>query len=246
MINAVIFDMGGTLLHYQDGDEAGFREVTHRGLRAIRSDLVARGLTPPPEDRFVAAIDAHIGATYMASMQTLSGGSLETPVREAVAGMGITVDDRLWSDLRRQFYAVIDEIVSPRQGVRETLAALDAGGYRLGLLSNTFWASDLHDRHLEALGLLEYLPVRVYSCEEAHVKPHPAIFQETLARMGASASEAVYVGDRLDTDVVGAQRAGMRAVLIRSPYQDQEAETAGPDAIIDELPDLPAALAALA
>jgi putative hydrolase of the HAD superfamily len=244
MLKAIVFDMGGTLLHYQDGEQAGLREITHRGLCAIRDGLLAHGLTPPPEGDFVARVDEQIGATYMASMQTLSGGSVETPIREAIAGMGLAVDDRLWSALRQPFYAVVDEIVSPREGVRETLAALHARGYRLGLLSNTFWAADLHDRHLEAFGLMNFLPVRVYSAEQPHVKPHPAIFQEALARLEVDASEAAYVGDRLDTDVMGAQRVGMRSVLIRSPYREEQSETIVPDAVIDELPELLPALEA--
>lgn len=244
MLKAIIFDMGGTLLHYQDGEHAGFRSVTHRGLRAIHTDLITCGCQPPSEDDFLARVDEHIGVAYMTSMQELRGGSMETSVREAIAEMDIAVDDDLWRELRRQFYAVIDEIVFPREGVRETLAALAERGYKLGLLSNTFWAHDVHDRHLTDLGLLELLPVRVYSSEEPYIKPHPLIFQATLSRIGVEASEAVYVGDRLDADVMGAQRAGMHAMLIRSPYRDEISETIVPDAIIDELPDLLAALEA--
>jgi putative hydrolase of the HAD superfamily len=245
MVKAVVFDLGGTLLHYQDGEHAGFRNVTHRGLRAIHAELIVRGVEPPSEESFLAAVDEHIGAAYMASLQELRGGSMETAVQKAITEMGIAVDKGLWVGLRQQFYAVIDGIVFPREGVGETLAALRERGYQLGLLSNTFWAADLHDRHLEEHALLDFFPIRVYSSDEPHVKPHPLIFQETLARMGAAAQEAAYVGDRLDVDVMGAQRAGMRAVLIRSPYHDEESETIVPDAIIDELPELPAALEAL-
>jgi len=244
MLKTVIFDLGGTLLHYRDGENADFRNITRRGLCILRDDLLARGFAPPPEADFLAIVFEHIGAAYTTSLQELRGGSMEAAVRQALGAMGLAVDDGLWGDLRGPFNAVVDEIVFPREGVRETLAALHARGYRLGLLSNTFWAADVHDRHLKAHGLLDFLPVRVYSSGEVHIKPHPAIFQETLARMGVLAPEAIYVGDRLDADVIGAHRAGMRTALILSPYHDECIEDIEPDIIIGELPDLPDRLAA--
>ena len=49
--------------------------------------------------------------------------------------------------------------------------------------------------------------------EEAGVsKPDPAIFALALGRLGCSADEAVMVGDSWENDIVGAQRAGIRAV----------------------------------
>lgn len=43
-------------------------------------------------------------------------------------------------------------------------------------------------------------------------KPEVAIFEEALARFGAS--EALMIGDRLDTDILGANRAGIPSALV--------------------------------
>jgi FMN phosphatase YigB (HAD superfamily) len=132
-------------------------------------------------------------------------------------------------------------VVTPRLGLRETLTALHEQGLKLALISNTFWAADLHDRHLRERGLLDLLPQRTYSCDTPHVKPHPSIFRDTLANLGVEAGQAAYVGDRLDVDVGGAQAVGMRGVLILSPYVEPGADAKGsitPDATIEELPDL--------
>jgi len=43
-------------------------------------------------------------------------------------------------------------------------------------------------------------------------KPEKAIFETALSRFGSSS--AVYVGDRLDTDVLGANRAGIGSALV--------------------------------
>jgi 4-nitrophenyl phosphatase len=47
-------------------------------------------------------------------------------------------------------------------------------------------------------------------------KPEPVIFQQALARMGSRPEETVMIGDRLETDILGGQRVGMRTILVLS------------------------------
>ncbi len=44
-------------------------------------------------------------------------------------------------------------------------------------------------------------------------KPEPPLFRIALARLGLRAAEVVMVGDSVDSDIRGARRVGMRAVL---------------------------------
>ena len=46
------------------------------------------------------------------------------------------------------------------------------------------------------------------------MKPHPSIFRAALHRIGATADEALMVGDSMKHDVLGASQVGMRAVLL--------------------------------
>jgi 4-nitrophenyl phosphatase len=72
-------------------------------------------------------------------------------------------------------------------------------------------------------------------------KPHPAIFETALRQMNVQPHEAMMVGDRLNTDIEGAKRAGMAAVLVLTGVNTREdAATAPhpPDLIVDDLPDL--------
>jgi len=45
-------------------------------------------------------------------------------------------------------------------------------------------------------------------------KPHPAMFLTALSRLGTTANETLLIGDRLDTDILGAQQAGLRTALV--------------------------------
>jgi len=73
-------------------------------------------------------------------------------------------------------------------------------------------------------------------------KPHRAIYDRALAIAGARAEEAFMVGDRLDADILGAKLLGMRAVWRRTEH-DQPKVDIEPDAIVDDLTELPAVVA---
>jgi FMN phosphatase YigB (HAD superfamily) len=76
-------------------------------------------------------------------------------------------------------------------------------------------------------------------------KPDPAIFADALGKVGTEAAATVFVGDRLVDDVGGARAAGMRTVLTRQFRQEEPGHDLRPDAVIERLTDLPAALEAL-
>jgi len=73
-------------------------------------------------------------------------------------------------------------------------------------------------------------------------KPDPRFFRAALEWLGVLASEAAVVGDDLESDVGGAQSAGMRGILVRTGKHREE-ELAGssvrPDTVLDSLADLP-------
>ncbi|MEU9499411.1 HAD-IIA family hydrolase [Streptomyces sp. NPDC048196] len=76
-------------------------------------------------------------------------------------------------------------------------------------------------------------------------KPSEAFFAAALAHLGTSASEALMVGDDVESDVLAAQRCGITGVLVRTgKYQSEAVEAADgtPDRVIDSFADLPALL----
>lgn len=252
-VRAVIFDLGGTLLHYSDplADDPArpFRRLTRASINAVLDHLAGDGYKFGDRGALLDRADWHIGTSYRADWEARRGGSIEPPIRAALAEAGYDVPDEVWQSARLALYGPIHAVVEPREGVPGVLAGLAEAGYALGLISNTHWAADIHDRHLAEHGLLNLLPVRLYSCDTPYMKPHPGIFQSALEQMALPAAEAVYVGDRPDVDVDAAQQAGLRGILIHSPYRTEFGDDFGgvkPDAAIDELTELPAALDALA
>jgi putative hydrolase of the HAD superfamily len=84
-------------------------------------------------------------------------------------------------------------------------------GQRLVVVSN--WDVSLHDV-LQRVGLRHLLDGVLTSAEAGFRKPSARIFESALALAGASAAEAIHVGDSVEEDVAGAHAAGIEPVLI--------------------------------
>lgn len=77
-------------------------------------------------------------------------------------------------------------------------------------------------------------------------KPEPAMFEVALRLLDKLPEQTLMVGDRLDTDIFGAYRAGLKTALILtgvSREEDIAHSPARPDYVFNTLPDLMAALA---
>jgi 4-nitrophenyl phosphatase len=67
-------------------------------------------------------------------------------------------------------------------------------------------------------------------------KPGPAMFRGALERFKLPADQTLMIGDRLDTDVLGAQRAGMKSALVLTGIsQRQDVGPITPDGVYEDL-----------
>ena len=66
-------------------------------------------------------------------------------------------------------------------------------------------------RKLEALGVLKLFDFVVSSEEAGYEKPDKVLFMLCVSKSGCDASECLYVGDNLKSDILAAERAGLRA-----------------------------------
>lgn len=87
--------------------------------------------------------------------------------------------------------------------------------YRLGIVSNAQEA--FTPEELDLYGLREHFDTIVLSSEVQVKKPNPRIFFKALEKMAASPSEAVFVGNDLTADILGASAIGMKTILIGHP-----------------------------
>ncbi len=75
-------------------------------------------------------------------------------------------------------------------------------------------------------------------------KPERALFDAALHMLGVPANQALVVGDRIDTDILGAHRAGIPAAMVLtgvSTAAELDRSEVRPNAVFDDLPHLQAA-----
>lgn len=95
--------------------------------------------------------------------------------------------------------------------VRPALDRLRGLGVKLAVVSN---ANGVVQRAFERLGLSRYFDAICDSFIEGVEKPDPRFFAIALHRTSSRAETTLHVGDLYHVDVVGARRAGMRAILM--------------------------------
>jgi putative hydrolase of the HAD superfamily len=128
---------------------------------------------------------------------------------------------------------------------RGALARLRADGITLALVSNTMRTPGATLRQvLDREGLLACFAHSTFSDELGIRKPAPAIFRQTLERIGAEPASTVHVGDDPVLDVAGAREAGLRVVQVVGGGRRKA--TVRADVTITDLGELPAAIASLA
>ena len=129
-------------------------------------------------------------------------------------------------------------VITPIPNVLEVLAALKRR-YRLGVISNTVGSGDAElIEALDKAGIRRLIDALVTSRDFGKAKPDPAIYAEGARRLGVPLAATCMVGDRLDTDVAGALKAGIPAIWLKHPGAIEVAGVA-PTHVITRLSDLP-------
>ena len=93
----------------------------------------------------------------------------------------------------------------------EILKYLKEKSYLLGIISNS---PPTTQDQLKDLGINIYFDSAVFSFECGYRKPSREIYDLFLKRFNIPASEALMIGDSMKNDVLGAQNAGLDAILL--------------------------------
>jgi len=188
-IRAVIFDIGGVIIHEESHD--------NRHKWEVRLDL--------PLDQL-----GHFVFGLEAAAHAASGEISEVEVWKEVGDKLGLMDDQL-AELRRDFWAdeqLDTELVHFIQSLRPR--------YKIGIITNAW--SDARSIHNSRFKINTWVDVAIYSAEVKLVKPDARIYQLTLSRLGVRADECVFVDDVL-VNVQTAQALGMKGVQCKDTQQ---------------------------
>ena len=214
MIKAVFFDLYHTLVGYKPTQEV----LEARALKSLGINISPEALRRPliAADEFIYNEIARRPLSYRSREEKMAlyARYQEKVLKEA----GIKNDEKLVLGLlgkmqRTKMNLVLFDDVAP------VLTELKEKGLILGLISNV--EQDMTET-LTRLGLPTWLEIVVTSQDTGFNKPRPEIFREALLQAVVKPSEAIYIGDQYQVDVLGARGAGMKGILLDRGdyYQD--------------------------
>ncbi len=199
-IETLFLDAGGVLVfpNWERVSETFARHGIGVSAEALRAADPAARFAVDQAHHVVSTTDADRGSMYFRMVFAGAGIPDDAPMQPALQELwAYHTEHNLW------------EHVPP--DVIPALERLRGLGLTLAVASNSNGALQ---RAFDRLGLTPHFHAICDSCVEGAEKPDPRFFEIVLERSGGRPETTLHVGDLYHVDVVGAQRAGLRAALV--------------------------------
>lgn len=210
MLQALIFDLDGTLVDTNELHVAAWREVFLRFGRHVEPEALRK--------------------------QMGKGGDQLMPVfwfKDELARFG----EEMQAQRVQLFMQKYLPRAKPFPGVRALFERAKRAGLRIALASSAKKPELEH--HVEQLGIGDLIDAGTSADDAEHSKPSPDILQAALARLpGVAAADTVLIGDS-PYDAQAARRAGMRCIgVLSGGFGESELLRAGAIAVYRDIADL--------
>jgi putative hydrolase of the HAD superfamily len=236
-LRGVIFDLGSTLIDFK-GDYATLIPIS---IAILADHLIGQGLALQRSvfiEAFRQALHEYHTRRDENHIELTTFAILSDVLRRQT---GSTPEEALLRDGLTAMYAVSEAYWVPKAAMNAVLDQLVSAGYRLGLLSNAGDEANVQ-RLIDKFGIRHYFDPILISAALGIRKPDPRPIEMILNRWGFPASNVVMVGDLLEADILGAQRAGIHQIWLRQGRElgsSAPFEQVQPEAIVNDLAEVP-------
>ncbi|MDV7350814.1 HAD-IA family hydrolase [Halorubrum distributum] len=228
---AVLFDLDNTLYPYAPCNEAGKRAaldaLRQHGYELDREafdELYAAGRREAKRETRTTAASHNRHVYFKRGLYRHAG--------EPDPASALAAGDAYWNGYL--------SAMSLCDGVEAVLDALDAAGTDVAVVTNLTTRVQL--RKLVRLGIDDRIDLLVTSEEVGREKPSALPFTAALAELDRRPSEALAVGDNVETDLAGANALGLDSALFvadgDAPADADLSAQQRPDYRLDALADL--------
>ena len=209
-VRAILFDLDDTLIDWS-GFTGNWYEIEPRHLNYVYDYLTSTvGELRVNADGFIDEFSRRAREGWRNARDTMVSPHIGNLLVDTAAWLGAPRE-------RLDVGAVMDsyrwDVVQgtiPFPEVRNVLNQLRTDGIMLGLITNSYLPMRMRDAELLGHDLLEFFDQCRYSAADAgYLKPHANVFMTALDSIGVKPSEAIFVGDSLTADVIGAKSVGI-------------------------------------
>lgn len=254
-IRAVLFDMDGVLyrgrqplpgvnelLAFLAARDIAYGCITNNAMRTpeqVAAGLQAMGLAIPAERILTSAIATNVYLRSIAPAGTTVYAIGMDGLFEPLFGDGYFVQQE-----QSPQYVVVGANFDLRYAhLRTACLAIRAGATFIGTNPDTTFPAE--DGIVPGAGAILAALIAATGQQPTIIgKPEPGLFQAALALLGSTAATTLVIGDRYDTDIVGALRAGLPAAMVLTGVSTAAEAAQGPLQPSAIFSDLPAVLAA--
>ncbi len=217
---AVLFDLDNTLIN--------FLKVKINCVEASVKAMIKAGLK----------MDFNRAYEQLMKVYFRTGLEYNLIFQEFLKSIGVGSNYKLIAAAIIAYRRTALKTLTPYSGVTSVLKKLRSKGFKIGVVTD---ANSLKAwMRLTRAGLADFFEFVITSDVAGFKKPHEMPFRLALKRLGVKPEEVLFVGDRLDKDIAGANKVGFSTVLalyggeVRSPSNKLEE----PDFTINRFKDL--------
>ncbi|MDT8307013.1 MAG: HAD family hydrolase [Anaerolineae bacterium] len=220
-VDSVLFDLDDTLIDWS-GMEQAWEELNEPLVGNLYEHLAQNGYNLPERAVFFDAFVRRAHEVWDEAKEDLSGPEFREALRRVCVDAGLDLrGDEIDALMEAYGWKPMPGVV-PYPDTIFVLQTLREAGYRLGIVTNSFYPMWMRDVELAHYELLDFFDVRITASDAGYIKPHRAIYEQALVLLGTEPERTVFVGDRPQHDILGANEAGLISVLIDPPHLERE------------------------
>lgn len=226
MIKAVIFDLDDTLYNASEVLESSMRRAFEENLSHFPGKTVEEMVELNKIAFKEVFLDPNIpipSATILIWFKIFELMGKKPPVKAIMH-----IVDRVWEESAKNS--------KPTTGALEILDWLNSQHIKTGILTNGVFMNQA--QKVSMLGIDNKVDCFVTSDMCVADKPDPKAYLYILDKLGIWPSEAIMVGDRIDNDVLGGKKVGMKGILMKPNGAKTRGNEDQADLIVSDLRDI--------
>jgi putative hydrolase of the HAD superfamily len=254
-ITALIFDLDDTLMPEHPADDAALAATLQPFVDEdeVSDEILAKLVSKSSRETWLEGpfreFTLSVGTSSLEQLWAPEDRS--TPELSGLSDWVITFRESVWRGVAKDLgldpdstWQMMDVGFQQERGARhfaygDVIPVLQSlkSKYLMGLLTNGMPKVQRHKA--TAAGLIDFFDSVIVSGDHITRKPDPILFEAMLDGLGVDAGNAVMIGDRLATDIAGAQAAGIATIQVYRPGNNHaDGGEATPDHIITDLTEL--------
>jgi len=216
--NTVIFDLGFTLVTFDNFTIQSYLNTLNRGLDEMIQYLLEQKILTDPssfKSRFKKIRNQNFELSLVNNIETPTDSTLN----QTLESLNLPeLDPEIARKAILIYHSTEGTFWKVRSDVAPLLKYLTAKKFKLAVLSN----APFHDGILyilEANKLTKYFKVIATSAQIGFCKPDRRCFEYVLNKLKSTPEHAVMVGDDLKNDILGAQQLGIKTIYMKKNFK---------------------------